>query len=67
MIYFMHEQNIICTQTQTDVAHEQTITCRHMSCSGFSANEEKEKFALNDKVCQCLGSDKEICILNHFS
>ena len=31
MVYFMHEQNIICTQTQTDdIAHEQTITCRHL-------------------------------------
>ena len=31
MVSFMHEQNIICSQTQLDdIAHEQTIICRQL-------------------------------------
>ena len=31
MVSFMHEQNIICSQTQlNDIVHEQTIICRHV-------------------------------------
>ena len=31
MVYFMHEQNIICTQTQIDdIMHEQAIICRQL-------------------------------------
>ena len=31
MVLFMHDQNIICSQTQLDdIAHEQTITCRQL-------------------------------------
>ena len=31
MVLFMHEQNIICSQTQLDdIAHERTIICRQL-------------------------------------
>ena len=31
LVSFMHEQNIICSQTQLDdIAHEQTIICRQL-------------------------------------
>ena len=31
MVLFMHEQNIICSQSQLDdIAHEQTIICRQL-------------------------------------
>ena len=31
MVHFMHEQNIICTQTQIDdIMHEQAIICRQL-------------------------------------
>ena len=31
MVSFMHEQNIICTQTRLDdIAHEQAILCRQL-------------------------------------
>ena len=40
MVSFMHEQIIICRQTQLDdIVHN----CR--SCGGLSANEKEEKFA----------------------
>ena len=31
MVLFIHEQNIICSQTQLDdIAHEQTVICRQL-------------------------------------
>ena len=43
MVSFMHEQIVICRQTQLDdIVHD----CR--SLGGLSANEKEEKFASND-------------------
>ena len=31
MVLFMHEQNVICSQTQLDdITHERTIICRQL-------------------------------------
>ena len=30
VLSFTHEQNIICSQKLDDIAHEQTIICRHL-------------------------------------
>ena len=57
-VSFKHEQYIIYSQTfsQTqlhDIAHEQTIIFRQLTCRSrarLSANEKEEKFASNDKV-----------------
>ena len=45
MVSFMHEQNIICSQTKLDeIGHEQTsawaVFCR--SRGGLSANEKED-------------------------
>ena len=49
MVLFMHEQNIICSQTQLhDVVHEQTIIGRQLF-AGLWLNEKEEKFSSNDK------------------
>ena len=51
----MHERKIFCSQTQMDqhwawADHYLKVDiCR--SCGGLSANEQEEKFALNDNVC----------------
>ena len=40
MVSFTQKQNVICSQTQlSDIAHEQTITCR--SRGGLLTNERK--------------------------
>ena len=49
----MHEQIIICCQTQLDnIAHEETIIILYpvirTSLGGLSANEKEVQFALND-------------------
>ena len=61
LVSFMHEQNIICSQTQLDdIAHEQTIICRQLlicrSHVGLLASEKEEKFASNNKRNYCLSS-----------
>ena len=49
MVSFMHEPNIICSQTQLpDIVHEQTIIGRQLF-PGLWLNEKEEKFASNDK------------------
>ena len=45
----MHEQNIICSQTQLDdIVHEKTVIC--WSHGGLSTNEKEETFASNDNI-----------------
>ena len=43
----MHEQNIICSQTQLDdIVHEQTVTCRQLFAGhvvGFQPMKRKKK------------------------
>ena len=57
MVSFMHEQNIICSQTQLDgIAHEQTIICRQLIGSR-SANETKKTFPSNDNNFYCSNLD----------
>ena len=49
MVSFMHEQNIICSQTQLDdIVHEKTVIC--WSNGGLSTNEKEETFASNDNI-----------------
>ena len=53
MVSFMHEQIVICRQTQLDdIVHD----CR--SRGGLSANEKEEKFASNDNYVIYLFSDQ---------
>ena len=57
MVSFSHEQNIICSQTQLDIAHEQTINCRQLfGHVVHSANEKEEKFASNDNGYYWMGN-----------
>jgi len=46
MVSFMHEQNIICSQTQLDdIAHKQTIICRQLFAGhvvGFQPKKRKK-------------------------
>ena len=55
MVSFMHEQSVICSQTQLDdIAHEQTIICIQLFAGhmrgGLSANEKEKIFASNDNL-----------------
>ena len=49
VVSFMHEKNIICSQTQLDdIVHEKTVIC--WSQGGLSTNEKEETFASNDNI-----------------
>ena len=53
MVSFMHEQHIICSQTQlNDIVHEQTIICRQLFVGhmvGSRPMERKKYLPANDK------------------
>ena len=49
VVSLMHEQNIICSQTQLDdIVHEKTVIC--WSHGGLSTGEKEETFASNDNI-----------------
>ena len=49
VVSFMHEKNIICSQTQLDdIVHEKRVIC--WSHGGLSTNEKEETFASNDNI-----------------
>ena len=52
MVLFMHEQNIICSQTQLkDIAHERTIICRQLFVGhGVSFQPMKRKKNLHQMI-----------------
>ena len=55
MVSLMHEQSIICSQTQLrDIAHEQTIICGQLFAGhmvGTRPMKRKKNLYRNDNVC----------------
>ena len=48
MVCFMHEQNVICSQTQLDdIAHEQTIICRQLFAGHLVGSPLHQMIKLN--------------------
>ena len=71
MVSFMHEQNIICSQTQSqtqleDIVHDQTIIWRELfpgQVVGSQPMKRKKNLHRIDKTCYC---DREKGILERY-